>query len=40
MLAVVTRSLQLLLRERAELAAHYRKATQDRFKGHVILFNE
>jgi hypothetical protein len=42
MLEVVKRSpqLQQLLRERAELAAHYRKATQDRFKGHAILFNE
>ena len=42
MLEVVKRSpqLQQLLRERAELAAHYTKATQDRFKGHGILFNE
>jgi len=42
MLEVVKRSpqLQQLLRERAELAAHYKKATKDRFKGHGILFNE
>jgi hypothetical protein len=42
MLEVVRKSpqLQRLLLERAALAARYRQVTQDRFKGHWILFNE